>query len=176
MKKVDKVPDDAVAIDGYPGYFICRNGDVYSHKERHNRYAGPIKMVPTANRGYLVIGLRKEGVRRQFKLHRLIASAFIPHSEESNFLVRHIDDNGINNDIDNLAWGKEKDNSDDMIRNGNAPKGDKNPSCKTTAVNIKRIRELASDGNLSQSEIGAAYGLTQGHINNVVKRRVWKHI
>lgn len=47
-----------------------------------------------------------------YKRHRLVAEAFLPNPENLP-IVRHLDDNPLNNSVDNLAWGTYKDNAQD---------------------------------------------------------------
>ena len=56
--------------------------------------------------GYETICLHKCGEIKQFKIHRLVATAFI---ENPNNLpcVNHKDENKLNNCVDNLEWCKE---------------------------------------------------------------------
>ncbi len=65
---------------------------------------------PLEQNGYLNIMLCKDGVRKRFRLHRLIASAFIPNPH--NFpQVNHKDENKKNNNVENLEWCDSKYNN-----------------------------------------------------------------
>ncbi len=53
--------------------------------------------------GYLIVNLCDGYGRKQFKVHRLVAQAFIPNPQ--NYLViNHKDENPMNNRVDNLEW------------------------------------------------------------------------
>lgn len=53
--------------------------------------------------GYLRVHLNHRGVRKAFRVHRLVAQAFIPNP--SNLpQVNHIDGNKSNNKVSNLEW------------------------------------------------------------------------
>lgn len=54
---------------------------------------------------------------KQAYAHREIAKAFIPNPDNLP-IVRHLDDDRSNNVIENLAWGTQKDNHNDAVRNG----------------------------------------------------------
>ena len=54
-------------------------------------------------KGYLQIGLTKNGIRKQYYLHRLLGIQFIPNPNEYLF-IDHIDNNKLNNDLTNLRW------------------------------------------------------------------------
>ena len=51
--------------------------------------------------GYKLQCLRKNGVNFNALIHRLVAEAFIPNSENKGD-VNHIDGNKLNNNVDNL--------------------------------------------------------------------------
>jgi len=57
--------------------------------------------------------LVKNGERKPFPVHRLVAEAFIPNPENLP-CVCHRDDNPLNNHVDNLFWGTQADNIRDM--------------------------------------------------------------
>lgn len=76
-----------------------------------------IKPTHGDNHGHKSIKTSCNGVRRQEYAHREIAKAFV--SNPNNYpIVRHLNDNPDDNDIDNLAWGTQKDNHKDCVDNG----------------------------------------------------------
>lgn len=80
-------------------------------------------------RGYINVATRvggKYGIAYCFKVHRLVAEAFLeqPSAElveecaankVGKVIVRHLDGNKENNHYSNLAWGTYKDNMDDWL-------------------------------------------------------------
>lgn len=89
-------------INGYEGLYQVSNlGRIKSlpkfHqgerilKERIDRY------------GYLYIGFFKNKVKKYYKIHRLVAEAFIPNPKELP-CVNHKDENKTNNNVENLEW------------------------------------------------------------------------
>lgn len=61
--------------------------------------------------------LRLDG-RKSLLVHRLVALAFIGPPPFDGALVRHLDDDPLNNHPSNLAYGTKADNARDMVRNG----------------------------------------------------------
>ena len=90
-------------IEGYEGLYQVSNlGDVRSLK-----YAGGNKvklLKQTTNKGgYKQVILHKDGKRKNYKVHRLVAMVFI--SNPNNYKeVNHKDENPSNNDVSNLEW------------------------------------------------------------------------
>ena len=87
-----------------------------SIEEYDGRYAvstwGRIKgingiMKPyTSQKGYLKIGLFKNGKSKKFRVHRLVATAFLPNPDNLPD-VHHKDGNKQNNSVTNLEWVDE---------------------------------------------------------------------
>ena len=67
------------------------------------RQNGDKILKPRIKKGYYVVGLRKNGIRKWHLVHRLVASAFIMN-EKNLPQVNHIDENKLNNRVDNLEW------------------------------------------------------------------------
>ena len=83
-------------VDGYCGlYQVSSNGRV----KRGDRI---LKNQTCTNR-YLAVSLSKNGKVKQFRIHRLVALAFIG-KENNKEQVNHKDGNRKNNCVDNLEW------------------------------------------------------------------------
>lgn len=80
------------------------------------RFDENIRKLSVNKRGYSRLMLCKDGVLKNFELHRLIAEAFIPNPQNLP-VVRNLNDVKSDNRIENLAWGTHKDNGADAVRN-----------------------------------------------------------
>lgn len=60
-------------------------------------------------RGYMQITLYKNGEKSRYKVHRLVADAFIPNLKRYP-QVNHIDGNKKNNKVENLEWVTQSQN------------------------------------------------------------------
>ena len=62
-----------------------------------------LKPYKDGGKNYFIIALYKNGKREYKQIHRLVAEAFIPNT--NNFpLVNHKDENKTNNYVNNLEW------------------------------------------------------------------------
>ena len=98
-------------IKGYEGLYQVSNlGRVKSLDkiivtiDRKNRcQKGKILKLQISKYGYNVITLWNNNISKQFKVHRLVAIAFIPNPNNLP-QINHIDEDKLNNKIDNLEW------------------------------------------------------------------------
>ena len=91
-------------IKDYEGLYQVSNlGNVKSLKTNKNLYYSKSK-------NYLRVSLNKNGIRKGYSIHRLVAQAFIPNP--NNYpCVNHKDCNGNNNKVNNLEWCTYKQNN-----------------------------------------------------------------
>lgn len=103
-------------IKRFPDYKVSNYGDIISYKD-----AAPRRMAAWTNQhGHEYTRLvDRKGNHKTVLIHRVEADEFIPRTDSDLDVVRHLDDNPHNNHINNLAWGTQKDNINDMCINGN---------------------------------------------------------
>ena len=105
-------------IDGFDNkYLVSTWGNVYRFETVDLDI--PIGIVKSKNfhpitpqetsKGYLRVGLFRNGKRKWYKVHRLVAQAFIENPEHKP-QVNHIDGNKKNNSITNLEWVTDEEN------------------------------------------------------------------
>lgn len=88
-------------IDGYDGmYQVSDLGRVRSHK------SGEWKMMRPVNngKGYLIVNLCKDGVMKTYRIHRLVAQAFIDNTDSSKTLINHRNEIKSDNRVSNLEY------------------------------------------------------------------------
>jgi hypothetical protein len=104
-------------IKGYEGlYAITSCGKVWSYKS--NRFLKPFMH----QKGYCCVALYKDGQRKNFRIHRLVAEAYIPNPEDKP-QVNHKDEVKTHNYINNLEWMTAEENNNygtHNERSGNA--------------------------------------------------------
>lgn len=83
-------------IEGY-NYQVSSKGRI------RNKGTKAIKKTFINERGYIVVSLYKEKRLKTFRLHRLVAKAFIPNPQNLPE-INHIDEDKTNNHITNLEW------------------------------------------------------------------------
>lgn len=94
------------SIAGFAGrYEVSNLGHVRSC------YTGKTRLLSQSknNKGYLRVFLCKNGTKKVFFVHRLVAEAFIPNLNSLE-TVNHKDENKLNNHVENLEWMTMADN------------------------------------------------------------------
>lgn len=89
---------------------IRKNGRIDNRKGK--------QLKPGIDRdGYERVVLTKNGVRKTYTVHKLVALAYIPNPE-NKATINHIDGNKRNNNVLNLEWATEKENQIHKWKNG----------------------------------------------------------
>ena len=144
-------------IEGYDGlYQVSSWGRV-----KNSRTDMVLKGVKDKD-GYLRIGLYKNG-KRIYRVHRLVAQAFIPNPENKS-QVNHIDENKENNYVENLEWVTAKENLNYGTRNLRASKLLSKPIiCIEKGVEYSSGKECARQMGLHPQHITAVLKGTRNH-------------
>ena len=172
------------SIAGYEGYYEVSNlGRVRSLKRTiTNAYGVKVKIRPRILRQtlsgpgkkrkkkdrYKSVGLHKDGVGRTFKVHRLVAEAFIPNPDNLPE-IDHIDANKKNNRVDNLRWCTHQQNMQYMVEMGlyrGSYKEMLKPEVREKLLPKLRKRVIRDDGVEFESITSAAKAL--GRTRNAV--------
>lgn len=105
--------------------------------------------------GYLKVGLHKDGTRKNFYVHRLVAEAYIPNPEGLP-QVNHKDENKENCCVNNLEWMSVKENSNYGTRGGRIAKALAKPVyCVELNRTFDGARVAARELGLYQTNITA---------------------
>lgn len=98
-------------IKGYEGlYQVSNEGRVKSLNREITYKDGRNKILPErilrnflSDLGYYHVMLSKNGAPKMYKVHRLVAKAFIPNPDNLP-MINHKDENPRNNKVNNLEW------------------------------------------------------------------------
>lgn len=135
-----------------------------------------MRIKATRNRnGYRCVTLHKNGERKTFSVHRLVAIAFITNPNNLPF-INHKDENRANNRVDNLEWCDASYNN----KYGTRPRKvlDANKA-NGSIVAEKKVAKIGRNGTVldvynSISEAARQNGVTREAIRNCVNGRTMK--
>lgn len=174
MKELVKITEQNeiwLPIKGYEGLYevsrigVKRLGNSNNKKEKH--------IKPTFKLGYPCVRLSKENISKSFRIHRLVAIAFIPNPENKK-CVNHI--NAIKTDFnpENLEWCTHKENTNHAFQTGlmSDRKGESNSSSKLTETQVLEIRS----SSLNQKKLAEIYDVTPPTIHKIIIRETWAYL
>ncbi len=157
------------SIKGYEGLYeissfgrvkslLGWNGRKYIQRER---ILAPYKQQSNKYYSRSVVKLTKDNKTKDFKVHRLVAEAFIPNPNNYK-VVNHIDGNPLNNNVENLEWCTQKMNIKHALNN------------ELTITRIKTIdRETMVEllnNNFNYDEIAEMLGVAKGTVFNYIRK------
>lgn len=148
-------------IKGYEGHYKISNfGRIYSQDQYVpcGNGKGYMRFIPgkflkilTASNGYPSIGLFKNRKVKVFRIHRLIASAFIPNPEDKPH-INHKNANKSDNSLENLEWCTQSENMRHMVKMGRANRASQEKAIFQIDLNGNLIQEWKS-GRLASREL-----------------------
>ena len=96
-------------------YCVTTQGRVFTMDYHQTGTIMEMKQTIT-KKGYLTSAVRIIGKSSNQKVHRLVASAFIPNPENKS-QINHIDGNKKNNRVENIEWSTPKENVIHSVEN-----------------------------------------------------------
>lgn len=161
-------------------YEVSSEGRVKRVTAASGTQAGKIlrPIVVTGSKGkypYHQITLSVGSVRRSFKLHRLVALAFLgPQPDGAH--VNHKDGNTFNNCVSNLEYVTPLENAQHASNLGLLVRGEEHDSAKLTEDQVEEIRRRYYIENATIRELASDYGLTVGTVHPLIKFKTWRHV
>ena len=86
-------------VVGYEGHYQVSN----LSRVKSIKFGKEIILKQNIRRGYYYVILSKNGIVKNYFVHRLVAEAFLDNPDNLP-CVNHKDENKLNNNVDNLEW------------------------------------------------------------------------
>lgn len=113
-----------------------------------------------------------DGSKVKMNVHKAVVLAFIGDIPKS-MVIRHLDGNPTNNNLNNLRIGTYQENSNDQILHGSTLKGKKNPKCILSEELVIKIKTTDFSVRGSQVEFSKDHSIKLSTINAIIKGRIW---
>lgn len=162
MKKQDEIWKPIVGFEDF--YEVSNFGNIRRKKSGRLRRIDYAPIYPT-------ILLSANSVHKTYRVHRLVAKAFLPPIEGKTH-VNHKDGDHSNNCVDNLEWVTQKENnihSYRVLHRTPPMKGKIAPNRKVKEDDIRTFYELNQQG-MSADRIGIIYGVCGSTIREHIRK------
>ena len=127
--------------------------------------------------GYYKISIYFPDRNKQYKVHRLVASKYIPNPNNLP-CVNHKDGNKLNNHKDNLEWCTHQENSQHASTLGLMVQkfGEDNPQSKLTLEDVEYCRRvyIPRDKEFGGSALARRFGVAQQVMSKVLLNQTWR--
>jgi hypothetical protein len=165
-------------VPNYEGLYLVSNLGRVRSLDRvipHGRHKGCVKtlkgrmlLLASTVRGYLFVGLARDGGVLQREVHILVASAFIGPRPEG-YHLHHKDGDHTNNRPENLEYllGRE--------HHSLHSRGEKNNRSRLVPEQVREIRRLLAEGR-TQKSIADMYGVNEVSVHLIYKGKHWAHL
>jgi len=160
-------------IEGFSDYTVSNLGRVCSTK----REQAIILKTRKNNYGYLLVDLYSKNKKHHtVTIHRLVALAFIPNTENKSE-VNHINGDKTDNNINNLEWVTASENMQHAFTIGLCSHaGVHHPKTHLTEAEVIEIYKLTHTGSSGQKAIGELFRITQQAVSKIKTGRNWKEL
>ena len=146
-------------------YYVDRYGDIYSLyskkiiKQLYRSYQ---------NKQYAYVDISINGKQKHMPIHKLVADTWIRNLNDGE-QINHIDDNQLNNAVDNLYIGTQKENIIDCVNNNHRV-------CNVFYLTIfdKKINKILTFCPSSQFIKYSQHSCKNGNINRMFKKNWFK--
>ena len=142
-----------IVIDGVTyDYEVSNTGKVRSLNYGRTGKAKTLEQADNG-KGYLFVNLYKNRKCKKYYVHRLVATMFIPNTENKP-TVNHKDENKTNNHVENLEWADMK----EQVNYGTRTERDKQVKskrvrCIETGIIYDSTQQAERETGLSHSDI-----------------------
>lgn len=182
-------------IKGYEGIYQVSNlGNlksltriIYDKNGVNKTIKGKPLKASTTLYGYKTVVFRNGKNKENFRVHRLVAKAFIKNEKDKPY-VNHLDGDKTNNKVTNLEWCTNSENMKHAFKTGlkrpsnpnknGLTQGSKHHNSKLTECDVIFIRKNSrhSGGTMKNIELAEMFKVTKVTIGYVVNNKIWKHI
>ena len=143
----------------YPVYQVSTLGRVKRLTVNGDRIIKPFK-----KHGYLYVGLCKNGKQTHYRLHRLVAEAFLPNPDNLP-QINHKDEDKSNNRVNNLEWCDGAYNTNFGKRNRKISESNSKPVVALDKISGKEVYRFSSITEAAK----AVYNARVSHISDCCK-------
>jgi hypothetical protein len=163
-------------IGAYGAYEVSSCGRVRSFLGKRGGVSEAPRLITgsTDPDGYRQVLLRRDGRSRTWKVHRLVAEAFLGVPAEG-CQVGHLDGSRTNHHASNLAWVTIRENALHKRIHGTMTRGETHHKAKLTTAQVRDIKRRMAAGETGQS-LALEYGMSKSVVCEIGAGKGWIHV
>ena len=161
-------------VPGYTKYSVSDRGNVRRNSKLENSKKGLLCLIPSGN-GYLQVSLSENNCSKVWRVHQLVARAFLG-PQKGNLEVNHKDGDGTNNLVMNLEYVTPSGNRRhciDVLGKGTV-RGSQHGMSKLTEEKVLKLLIFIKQG-WPQYKVAKKFGVCQRTVSDIVLGRLWDH-
>lgn len=116
--------------------------------------------------------------RKDFRVHILVAKAFIPNPDNKPY-VNHIDNNPSNPNLSNLEWCTQQENIQHAAKQGRigvALIGKRSNNACLNGEEVKEIRILYKENGYSYSMLATKFNMSKRAIGRIINMETYSDV
>jgi hypothetical protein len=169
-------PADWKPVSGYEGFYeIHPAGQIRSIDRQTTGKHGKqsvrgkaIKPIRHKTHGYFVVNLVRNGERKQYRLHILVAQHFIPNPDNKP-TVNHKWGNKSQNAADELEWATHQEQMSHAAETGLTASGERNGGNKISDLQVREAFDRCMSGEIL-SDVSNQLGVNRNTLPRAFKR------
>jgi len=133
--------------------------------------------------GYLMIATReggRKGVATCYRVHRLVAMAFVPGRSRERNIVHHLNGDRADARAENLAWVSVAENTRYSVEDGthNPNRGEANGAARLNddAVRFIRAQYVPHSRTFGMRALAARFGVHAATVRRAYRGEKWRHV
>jgi len=129
---------------------------------------GRIRKPKIGKTGYQILSFCKDAIKTHPSVHRIVATAFIPNTEDKE-TVNHIDGVKINNNVYNLEWSTHTEQMEHAVKNDLL---EVRGSPKFSPTFKKEVYDFFHSSDISITKTAEKFGISERTVGRIVKGQI----
>ena len=161
-------------IEGFEGHYQISN---YGRVKSFKNGEVIIRKPHVDKDGYLQICFCDKSNHKWFKVHRLVAIAFIPNPENKE-TINHIDGCKMNNFVENLEWATRTENNQHAVRIGLMKSGSAHRDAQLTDEQVRCCRQvhISGDKEFGTNALARKFNVSRSAMYLLLNYKTYKNV